>query len=455
MHWYLIIVSPHYPFHIRSIIRYQKLIIMKYLIIFCFTLLSTSLIGQQKVKPSTCDCTKNTIAFDSNYIASKIKYFKIEDNKIVGEGSAIVEELVKESQFVSLGEIHGSAQISKLTSSLMPLLKKNKFKNFALEVGPNSGEHLETLLSNSQDPIQALKEFNSKYYFEEAEDFTMPFVGSVEDAEFLKIASENKMDFWGLDQEYYYAIFYLSDQLLELAKSKSNYNQIQQAKIKADATIKNWFITEENSNEEIDVFGEMWKDENVQSFFSSFNEDDTEAQQIISNLKISWDIYTNWRRGSHDDRISYMRENFINNYTKKVNGNMHPRVFVKMGALHTSETLSHGSYDVGYLLEELASKNNTISSSMYCLRRYMEDNGEVADYIDHPRFKRYRLILSHAKKDQFGILDLRQIRRSVKCGRLILPTDGSFHKLLQIINSYDYQILLPVDYRSKENTLQG
>ena len=85
--------------------------------------------------------------------------FKIENEKIVGNGYEVLSNKISESQFILLGEQHYASEISLLTNSLIPILSKNNFKYFVAEIGPNSSKKLVSEFQNKGE----LFDFNTKY----------------------------------------------------------------------------------------------------------------------------------------------------------------------------------------------------------------------------------------------------------------------------------------------------
>ena len=113
-------------------------------------------------------------------------HFKIENEKLVGNGSEIVSNKISQSQFVLLGEQHFASEISLFTNSLIPILSKNNFKYFIAEIGPNSSKKL---VSEIQKKGQ-LFDFNTKYN-DLAGEIPIPFFDGKEDELFLKTALKN------------------------------------------------------------------------------------------------------------------------------------------------------------------------------------------------------------------------------------------------------------------------
>lgn len=397
--------------------------------------------------------TKSEVVLSPEYIKTKASYFRIDNNKIEGEGKQVIEDLVNESQFITWGEVHNSKQTSVVTKALMPLLHKADFKHFAIEVGPNSAEKLTELSSPFNETVKNLKAFYSKYTVTQGGEsaIPIPFFDGVADAQFLEVARKNKMSLWGLDQEYYFGAFFLIDELMATVKSSSNYSTIEQKKNVAMQIMYKHFVDETQEKND-NAYSLIVKEKAVNNFFAAFSIDNAKAQKIITDLKISWDIYIRWRDDSHADRISYMRDNFLNAYNKASKNEKKPKVFTKIGSLHASELMSNGAFDIGNLTEELARKNKTISTTINTWRIFSRTNDTIQNNTEkYKGYKRYKLFTDLAKQDQWAIINLREIRNDLEKGIIKLPVNGDYHKLKALIYGYDYQILIPVDEQDKPN----
>lgn len=131
-------------------------------------------------------------------------YFDISDNKFVGDGAKFLTDEVKQSQYILLGEYHGSLRISEFTKAIIPIFHEAGCRNFGLETGPISAEILSELSNDSERTVFNLRNFNSKYYITgKNRIFTpIPFFANVEDAEFLAEARKRNWNLLGLDQEF-------------------------------------------------------------------------------------------------------------------------------------------------------------------------------------------------------------------------------------------------------------
>ena len=421
---------------------------MKSTLFIFISIFAASCVTSQSVKEST---NKSVIVseLDSAYVAKHTYYFTIENHRIKGKGKPIIQKIINKSQFIVLGESHGTALTSEFTQTIIPMASKAGFNHFSIEVGPHSANKLKQLSNPYENTKSNLFDFYSNYQFKEIDDIPIPFFHGIEDAKFLTEAAKYNFDLWGLDQEYWSSVIFLMDELLALSKEKTNYEEIKSLKIDAEKTIKEWMIKEDNDDEGFAVFSFILKEKTMLNFFNIFNENDIQAKQIIADLKISWDIYDRYRGGeSHNDRIEYMRSNFKKNYDNKLENNKLPKVLLKFGALHASKILSGDTYDIGNLTEEIAKKNGTISTNIKMWHRYYESEGKTQDLLTGRRaryIKKNIPFILQAKKDQWAIIDLKTIKKELEDGKIKLAINNKFKPLMDLIYGFDYELILPVD----------
>jgi hypothetical protein len=391
-----------------------------------------------------------TTPLSKEYISKNTSYFTIEQGKIKGDGLEVWKELITQSQFVALGERHASEATSQLVDAILPILDTTGYKHFAIEVGPHSAKKLVELSTPIEDTDKNLTAFIEEYGGTESYDIPIPFFTAISDAKFLKTARSNDMNLWGLDQEYYSSIKYFMDELLSYASDNANNEDLKATHKEVKVIIEKWLTIDADEDKDIDFFAEIQKDSTVQRYLSNFR-DKEPTSQIIKDLEISWDIYSRWRNDSHADRISYMRNNFMNAYTKALEEEKEPKVLLKFGSLHTSKILTNGCYDLGELVTQLAIQNGTQAATINSWHRYYIDtDGTEIDYLEkYDSYKRLRLFMEQAKKDEWAIIDLKSIRTDIAIGKVTLPTNGDYHRVKSLIDGYDYQLILPIDQESK------
>lgn len=392
--------------------------------------------------------SKKQETLSTAYIKSHAAYFTIEGEKIKGMGAKMIKKMINSSQFITYGETHNSKQVSILIKSFMPLLKKANFNYFAIEVGPSSAKKLTELSTPAEKTIENLRAFNTKYTVSQGSETAepIPFFTGVGDAEFLQAARMNNMQLWGIDQEYYYGTFFLLDELMATVKNNPNYQKLTQLKNGAMQIMYKHFL-DELAEKNDGAYGLIVKEKAVNDFFNAFKKSNTAAQDIISNLKISWDIYIRWRNDSHVDRISYMRNNFMAHYKKALDKEKEPKVFTKIGSLHASKLISNGAFDIGDLTEKLGQQNGTISTTINTWIPFSKTKDGVRNNLEKYKrsYGRYAIFTKLAKEDQWTIINLKRIRKDLLNGSLVLPNNGDYHRLKKLIFSYDYQIMLPIN----------
>jgi hypothetical protein len=325
--------------------------------------------------------------------------FKIENEKIVGKGSEILNDIISQSQFVLLGEQHFASEISLFTNSLIPILSNNNFKFFVAEIGPNSSKKL---ISEIQNKGQ-LFDFNTKYN-DLTGEIPIPFFDGKEDEIFLKNALKNNFQILGIDQEYLTAQFFLFDEILELSKNRKNILAACENATKFMlAEVKEYWKDSKHK-----IFEKYINSKEINTFFELTDKKNVAVQKIISDLKISWNIYMQNEKGFYKNgwiqRIQNMKTNFSKYYKSATKKDDLPKMFVKMGAVHLSNGMNNfGYYDLGNLIKELSHFNQTKSTSIKCMPRfYMEDNQVKDDLTEENPIN---IILEKGNKDEWTLID--------------------------------------------------
>lgn len=392
---------------------------------------------------------------DSDFLKTHTSYFSINNNIISGEGRETLKNIAKTSQFVVYGEMHGSEQTSVFNKAFIPLLADSNFKYFAIEVGPHSAQKLTELTTPANKTVENLNTFNTTYTVAQGGEVAVPipFFESITDAEFLKEARTRNMQLWGIDQEFYFSAFFLMDELTKTTKGSFNYDNTVNLQNQAKGIMYKHFIDELKGENE-GAYAVIKEEEAVKNYFNAFDISNKKAQAIIKDLKISWDIYIDWRNDSHVDRISYMRNNFMKHYNEAAKTEKFPKVFTKIGSLHAKKTYSNGAFDIGELTTSLAKKNGTISTSIGSWQPYAKDkDGTIINNFEKYKrsYKRYQTFIPLAKENAFAIINLKAVRDAIENNEIELPNTGDYHKLRNLIYGYDYQLLLPIDEEPTPN----
>ena len=349
----------------------------KNIFILLFSILSTTIFSQEKLKSSDI---------------SEFAYtFELINNNIVGEGAKKLEIKISESQFLLLGEQHYSPEISEFTNAILPKLKSSNFKYFAVETGPNSTKKMITIIKDKK----SLFEFNTEFY-SNYKDIPIPFFDGKKDELFLKTAINENFEIWGIDQEFLSSQLFLIDEIYNLSDKKYSIKPYYN-------TAKQFLIEEfkkDKQNKNYPMFTNLLESSILESFFEKCKT--KEQNKIITDLIASWKIYALNEVKKYNEnnftRMKYMKRKFGENYKVALKTDSLPKVFVKMGSMHLARGKNWlGIYDLGNMLKELSYFNGTQSTSINCFARYSQDtDGTVYDYLDEEDGKAYQPILELA-----------------------------------------------------------
>lgn len=400
---------------------------IKNILILLFSILSTTIFAQEKLKSSDISEFAHT--------------FKINDDNIVGLGANILENKISESQFILLGEQHYSPEISEFTNAILPKLKQSNFKYFAIEVGPNSTEKMITVIKEKK----SLFDFNTSFY-SNYKDIPFPFFDGKKDELFLKTAINENFEIWGIDQEFLSSQLFLIDEIYNQSNEKSSLKPLFDS-------AKQFVIQEfkkDKENKNYPMFSNLLESNIVKSLFEKCKNE--KQNKIIADLITSWEIYafneTKKYSENNFTRMKYMKRKFGENYKIALKTDSLPKVFVKMGSMH----LARGKnwlriYDLGNMIKELSYFNGTKSTSINCFARYSQDNdGTIYDYLDDEDGKVYQPILELAKKDKWVLIETKPILELVNKKKIELNSD-----LKILISGFDFILFTPIKTEVKIN----
>lgn len=405
---------------------------------------STTIFAQEKPALSEKDLEKNTY------------YFDIVDNKLVGDGAKFLAGELTGSQFVLLGEYHGSYQLSKFTTAVIPVMHDAGCRTFGLEVGPVSAGILADLSKNPALTASNLKAFNSGNLFAaKTRKFTaIPFFGNVEDAEFLAESSKRKWNLIGLDQEFAYGYVPLIEKMYE------NLNAKRRAALKTSyekiaPLIRSFYTRDEEKGES--MYKAIIDSKEINEFLDSASKNNPDNQRIADAIRFTTEIY-HWNDdkirkyyAANDGRVNYMKKNLAEGFTRLKFDQRKDKMLLKMGAVHTGRGLSPLSlYEIGNTLSEIAALNGNRSLHIeFGARFYINDKGKEVDALSNPAgfTQRYKALLQMSKKDKWTVIDLRPMRSTVFYARKYNLDE----LILNIFKAQDLYIIPPTEPDPKPN----
>lgn len=370
-------------------------------------------LAQEKPLLSEKDLEKNTY------------YFEIADNKIVGDGAKFLLDELNKSQFVLLGEYHGSHQISVFTKAVIPVLHDAGFRHFGLEVGPVSAEILSDLSKDSSRTTANLNSFNSgNYVLTPRRTFTpIPFFGNTEDAEFLAEARKRNWNLLGLDQEFSFGYLPLIERMYKNLSSKEQ-SKLKPLYEKLNAAIKSFY--EADLKGEKSLYRAILESKDMNAFLDAAAKANPQNKRIAEAVRFTTEIYY-----LNDDkirkyyeanirRVGYMKKNLAEGFSRFKFDFKKDKMLLKMGAVHTGRGFSDLSlFEIGNTLSELAEFHGNRSLHIEFGSRYYVENGKEIDALaDEKGFLyRYQALLQMGGKDRWTLIDLRPLREKVFYGR--------------------------------------
>lgn len=397
---------------------------MPKLLLAILILLSNQSIAQMNLTPELLD--KHAFRFSINSKNSFSDSAQIKWKTWIGD-----------NQFVGLAEVHNSKQLSLFSTALLTLLSEHGFKNFALELGPNSANILSEYASNSMDLGEKINELNNQYGKNSVYKTPLIFVNKRTDALFMNKASKLGYRFWGLDQEYAFSYEMLLDRLYSLQPNPGP-EQLALYEDAKDLLQKNIYKDKVKGQP---IYCWYQSNKTINDYLDSFKED-LRAKKIVVDIRESWDIYCKSASGigSNQQRADHMKQNFKSYYAES---EAITKVFLKLGGVHLTHGLSpFGVEDMGKFLHETAAKNNTGFLSIRHLIAYR--NGK--SNIGKSGWKSVSMFLELGRKDKWTIVDLRPLREQLINGSITTNKKYSYELL-----NYDLLLLSPDDQYDKPN----
>jgi len=352
-------------------------------------------------------------------------YFDVEKDAIIGDGAKFLASEFAKSQFVIIGEYHGSLRISEFTKAVIPRLHESGFRTLALEVGPISVQLLRELWTPYNTTSKKLRDFNTKYLARgERSTFTpIPFFGNVEDAEFLAAASYRKWKLIGLDQEFAFGYLPLIDRMFsnldrrrqrdlsELHKTvREQINKLYASDLAKDRD-------RSNGN---DMYSRIQKSAEINRFLDEAAKQSSKNRPIAEAIRRTTELYRlNVVRRYYDNnrgRVGYMKENLGRGFNETGFDPKKDKMLLKMGSVHTGRGFSPLSlFEIGNTLSEIAEFNGSSSLHISFGTRFYMDGGQEIDALQDKAGFLYRFgsLTQMAERDRWTVIDLRPLREAV------------------------------------------
>jgi hypothetical protein len=367
-------------------------------------------------------------------IAAATYHFKMENGALTGAGADSLKTNIAQSQFFLIGEEHDMVQLQQLTAAIMPFLKENDYRHFAVEIGPASASKLTSIYKKKE----SLSVFNNRYakYLGRG---PFGFFDGQDEELLLKGALNNGINLWGIDFENYNASLFILD---ELFQRSSRDKQIKVAYEDARKYVINEYALDKVTKK-YPLCANFLSSSLIKRFFSLI-EESPESKWLIDQITQSWRLCQQERLNNWHPRVINMKSNFVQAYKEAGKNESLPKVFVKLGAVHTARgTSSSGFQEVGNTLYELAKYNGTKSFSVISFARYRIDKkGVLTDELDPDDSQ----LLKYTDEKSWSLINLKQLAKDGWEGKIKLS------KTMQnYMQKYDMMLIPPATKRMEPN----
>lgn len=374
-------------------------------------------------------------------LTEHIRRFSLTDATFTGAGASFLLEELRASDFVMIGEYHGSKRISEFTDALIPILSDVGFKTLMAEVGPSTGRILDEL---SGDIPSQLKHINDTYLLM-AEDgdanLPIPFFNYVEDAVFLQSLKDLHWRIFGIDQEFLYGY------PMQIDRIYANLDSLQRQSVSDLYRALNDSLRvfyEWNTAGDQDISVSLKKSPLFGDFLNQTRVHEPNAE-IIDAVMRSIDIYylnaTRQWYESNEMRVDYMKSLFVQHLRTEAMDLSEEKILFKMGAFHLSRGFTPlAFYEIGNMVSELSDFHQRNALNITFSSRFYMENGEVKDILDsdNPFFHRTRELDKHGSMDEWVIIDLRPILK----GHFYWPRIFDFNEhIIAMAEAYDLLII--------------
>ena len=344
---------------------------------------------------------------------------------------------VRQSQFVLVGENHGTAQIPQFTAAVARAFKPAVYVG---EIDTYVAQKVTELAAQPGEPSAYLRQNPS----------ALCFAGMAEEFELLRGLRAQGTRLIGIDQVFAASAGPLYAQLTGLVKSRAarTYLQQQAARYQAQDQLNRqqhnpYYALMKQSAGSIDSLLALTKDERPA------------VQQLAQDYATSYRIYTD-RGGNHQRRLNLMKRNLLRELQpyQTAAGLNTPPMLLKFGGVHLGRGVSpirFGEfYDVGNLVQNLADVQDKKSLHVLVLGRRGRKLATLnpantarlsvpyteADYDDEAPIKSFT---DRVSGPAWAAFDLRPLRDALTEGKLSLPRPA----LQRTIMGYDYLVVIP------------
>ena len=374
-------------------------------------------------------------------LAEHIRRFTLSEGRFTGAGASFLLDELRASDFVMIGEYHGSKRISEFTDALIPILNDVGFKTMMAEVGPSTGRILDELRGDIPSQLKHINESYLRTSEDGDANLPIPFFNYVEDAAFLQSLKDRDWRIFGIDQEFLYGYpmqidrIYANLDSLQRQSVSDLYRELRDSL----RVYYEWNITGKQ-----DISVSLKRSPLFAEFLNRTRVHEPNGEIIDALIKSINIYYLNATRQWYENnemRVNYMKSMFVQHIREESIDLSREKILFKMGAFHLSRGFTPlAFYEIGNMVGELADFHQRKDLNITFSSRFYMENGEVKDILDsdNPFFHRTRELDKHGSMDEWVIIDLRPILK----GYFYWPRIYDFNEhIIAMAEAYDLLII--------------
>lgn len=357
--------------------------------------------------------------------------FKFHNGVFEGPGWDFLLKEIKNTQFLSIGEQHGEAEIPMFTGKLAEVFKP---KALVVEIDPYTAIQLK---ETSLNPAKYAEHFKKYPY-----DFS--FYSWETEMALARQMQSNKIDIWGLNEINFLSVGRFFHMLAAQAKLPANRKKAMET---GNAYNKNDYPILHDVKKFNELSANKITVSQVDSLLFDFRNENQLSKDMLNNLKLSIQTF-NGR--SYKKRINLMKKNlldYLRPYLIKPGDSM-PKLLFKFGANHVARTNDvTGYFEVGNLADHLIDAENKKSLHVLIFGKKgtinvmvpLDNNVAIQPYLvdKDPDLLMFKPFTDQLKDGEWASIDLRPVRRAMAQGKLAVGNS----RLQDFIKSFDILVL--------------
>jgi hypothetical protein len=372
-------------------------------------------------------------------LVGKNRYSLSQEGQLfMGPGWEKLQHDVQQSQFVLVGEDHGTAQIPAFTAALAQVLKPAVY---VAEIDPYEAQDLTRLVAQPGLPTA----------FQQQYPLSLSFYSWVEEFELMRTLRAQQVRLLGVDQVncFYAGRFYA--QLAQQTKNKKSRAYFQQRSVAYQAHDQAIMGVD---GSKVTLFHQPQAA--LDSLVLLTRQESPSVQQMVQAYVTSAHIYeTAITPGtglqSHQQRIDLMKRNLLKGLPTNAAqvGQSLPKALFKFGAIHVARgaSLLGGVFDLGNLALNLTDAQNQQSLHLLIVGKQGTKNAgfDPTDFSKNVRSYSnaeeafVKPFTVPAGSTAWQVFDLRPLRRALLRDKLTVNSSD----LHAILLGYDYIVIIP------------